>query len=313
MPVCCHGPSTQSFRVGHRYEYFVLDARSLDEDRAREAWRSIAGDAPAPDSLRVLRPDDPELVASIDRRRSPTEHRRALGYAATHATAVVVLTTELEGHAAEARIRSFDPLWTWLMKNREGALFRDGEQIGWQRLRIPDEWEPLAAKPTTPEDTGGEWGCEAVGSVGETSIDVYSSISGDERWALTLEMPMISLEISIPGPERVRDIVGFLEDTVRTGRYRDEYLGVGSYRHMPDVSTPMGVLWGTTVWITKCGQHDDRYWLSFPQDAERAEQESGYLRLYIASIDDFMGAMKQAAEDLEDWLESPSQNEGGGC
>jgi hypothetical protein len=112
---------------------------------------------------------------------------------------------------------------------------------------------------------------------------------GDDECRLQVDFGMFHFGSTVESPAILRAWAAFLAETFRTGKFLDEHLGGGRYRHMPDKWIELGQVGGIPVHFLKDGEYDDRYFV-------RLNLSSGYVHYTLTAkqAEHLVAALDQA-------------------
>ena len=216
-----------------------------------------------------------------------------------HTNSVISIELEFTGDPKEY-IQKVDPACRWLRENQIGLMLINDTYPIWSFHDHDDIWD--IANPDLDDENcehdDSSWGCEASSCVNDFSFTLDTDIA-EKQFALVIEYKYLSIELSIPGYDKVREIASFFKDTLRTGKYQDIYIGMGIYKAMPEVRCLIGDFNGIDVNIVKCGECDDHYIIRcFSKVASR--KGSFILEIKGSIVDDFASAFIELAKDLDE-------------
>lgn len=131
--------------------------------------------------------------------------------------------------------------------------------------------------------------------VGDVEIALDESDSTPPSWHLQVTIGSFAFGCEVSSPEVLREWANFFAETFRTGRFLDEEVSPGRFRHMVPKQLPIGRVATLLVVITKDGEYDDRYRICLDLPAGYLVQTPG-----LAQVEALVAAVEQAAACLAD-------------
>ena len=218
---------------------------------------------------------------------------------------VLSITFEHNSQETEKLIRQLDPVLKWLREIYLGAIIINDSATFWSEHDHHEIWQLDSYEDSCDEDDKQDsWGCLASGVKDDFNLDVLSNWD-ETKYELTIDYREFHLSVDIAGPETIEELIDYFKDTLRTGKYRDTYVGLERYEYMPEKSCLLGYLCGLPVTIAKCGECDDHYYLRC--SSEEGEKGNFTVSLKADVIDKFVATLEQVKEDLDESGEVPPE------
>ena len=115
-------------------------------------------------------------------------------------------------------------------------------------------------------------------------------------WDVSLQIPFVAIGLHATSLSFLQKLLEFFRETLNNPVYRDEKIGPGHYRHMPDKSCDLSDCFDIPVSIRKDGEFDDRYFVHLSLNPEDGIS-------LVLSGEEMVHALEDALEDaIEDWL-----------
>jgi hypothetical protein len=110
------------------------------------------------------------------------------------------------------------------------------------------------------EEEAESWGLAALGVAEDVCVELIEALHAP-RWILQVDVGQFSFNCELRSPELLRELAAFFAETFRTGRFLDEEVSPGRFRHMQPKELTLGTIAGVPIILRKCGEFDDRYFL----------------------------------------------------
>ena len=147
------------------------------------------------------------------------------------------------------------------------------------------------------DDDKDYWLCEASAVKDDFHLDLLC-YSDETKHQLTIDYKDFYLAVDLPGPQIIQELIDYFKDTLRTGKYQDTYLGLGSYQYMAEKSCCLGYLNEQAIKIAKCGECDEHYYLRYSSD--KGQKGNLIVSLKAEVIDKFVAALNEVQEELDE-------------